>query len=87
MVVAPALGPDIIHHTCDLADTVAVQRFGTTRMATVVEPITLLWFLAIGFFGLVHVFDDLSILAPVHRGFDYVVRDADRSGPLFIARR
>ena len=69
----------------------AVQRFGTARMAIVFGPITLLWFLAIGLFGLWHLFDDLSILASVnpYYGFDYVVRNPGTAfatiGTVFLA--
>ena len=91
-VVAPALGPYIVPITLVILLTLfTVQRFGTARMAIVFGPITLLWFLALGFFGLWHLFDDLSILASVnpYYGFDYVVRNPGTAfatiGTVFLA--
>ena len=75
-IVTPALEPFIVPITLVILLTVfSVQRFGTARVATVFGPITLLWFLAIGFFGLWHLADDLTVFAaanPVY-AFEYII--------------
>ena len=60
-------------------------------MAFFFGPITLVWFLALGFFGLWHLFDDLSVLAAInpYYGFDYVIRNPGTAfatiGTVFLA--
>jgi KUP system potassium uptake protein len=47
----------------------AVQRRGTAKVASFFGPVMVVWFLAIGFTGLVHIADDVGIFAalnPVH---------------------
>jgi KUP system potassium uptake protein len=39
-----------------------VQRFGTAKVAIVFGPITAIWFLVLGFSGLVHIFDNPLVL-------------------------
>jgi KUP system potassium uptake protein len=82
-IVTPALEPFVVPVTLGiLVALFYVQRFGTARMASVFGPVTLLWFVAIGFFGLWHLFDDVSILAaanPVY-AFTYAV---DNPGTAF----
>ncbi|MDR6632951.1 KUP system potassium uptake protein [Phyllobacterium sp. 1468] len=66
-IVTPRLTPFIVPITLVILLTLfSVQRFGTARVATVFGPITLLWFLAIGFFGLWHLADDWSVFAAVN---------------------
>lgn len=46
-----------------------VQSRGTAGLAKFFGPVTLVWFISLGLLGLVHIFDDLSIvraLLPVH---------------------
>ncbi len=53
----------------------AVQRFGTASVAAFFGPITAFWFLVMALGGLMHIQDDLSILAainPVH-GFSFLL--------------
>lgn len=40
----------------------AVQRFGTAKVSTIFGPVTGLWFLVLGFSGLVHVIDYPAVL-------------------------
>jgi KUP system potassium uptake protein len=69
-VVTPAFDPYVVPITLIiLAALFAVQRFGTGGVASIFGPITALWFLAIGFSGLMHIADDPSVLAainPIH---------------------
>lgn len=91
-IVTPAFTPYIVPITITILIALfLVQRSGTARMALFFGPITLLWFLALGFFGLWHLFDDLSILAATNPnyGFDYVVRNPGTAfatiGTVFLA--
>ena len=91
-IVTPALEPYVVPITLGiLVALFSVQRFGTARMAFFFGPITLVWFLALGFFGLWHLFDDLSVLAAVnpYYGFDYVIRNPGTAfatiGTVFLA--
>ncbi|RJG44658.1 MULTISPECIES: potassium transporter Kup [unclassified Mesorhizobium] len=62
-VVTPAFDPYVVPLTLlILAILFSVQRFGTGRVATVFGPITLLWFIAIGISGLIHIADAPTIL-------------------------
>lgn len=66
-VVTPAFEPYVVPLTLViLAMLFAVQRFGTGSVGIVFGPITLVWFLAIGYSGLVHIFDDPEILLAVN---------------------
>ncbi len=49
-----------------LAVLFAVQRFGTSKVASVFGPVTLLWFVAIAISGIVHIADDLSVFAAIN---------------------
>lgn len=91
-IVTPALEPYVVPITLGiLVALFSVQRFGTARMAFFFGPITLVWFLALGFFGLWHLFDDLSVLAAInpYYGFDYVIRNPGTAfatiGTVFLA--
>ncbi|UXN03994.1 MULTISPECIES: potassium transporter Kup [unclassified Bartonella] len=91
-IVAPDLEPIIVPLTVVvLLALFAVQRFGTGRVAVIFGPITLVWFLALGFFGLIHIVDDLSILQallPWH-GVAYIFNNPATSfaavGAVFLA--
>ena len=66
-VVTPAFQPYVVPLALViLAVLFSVQRFGTAGVAMVFGPITLIWFLAIGFSGLRHIFDDPEILLAVN---------------------
>ena len=66
-VVTPAFEPYVVPLTLViLAALFAVQRFGTGSVGIVFGPITLVWFLAIGASGLVHIFDDPEILLAIN---------------------
>jgi len=62
-IMAPQLEAFVVPITVGvLVVLFAVQRFGTGRVAVVFGPVTLVWFLALGFFGFIHIFDDITIL-------------------------
>lgn len=66
-VVTPALDPYVVPITLAvLATLFAIQRFGTGGVGIVFGPVTLVWFLAIGLSGLVHIFDGPEILLAVN---------------------
>ncbi|HEV2897305.1 MAG TPA: potassium transporter Kup [Pseudaminobacter sp.] len=66
-VATPAFDPFVVPITLViLAALFSVQRFGTGRVATVFGPVTGLWFLAIGGFGLAHIADDPTVLFAVN---------------------
>jgi KUP system potassium uptake protein len=91
-IITPALEPYVVPITLGILIALfSVQRFGTAQMAIVFGPITLLWFLAIGFFGLWHIFDDIGILVaanPVY-AVAYVVNNPGTAfatiGTVFLA--
>ncbi len=91
-VVAPELEPFIVPITLViLVALFAVQRFGTGKVAIVFGPITFVWFLALGGFGLYHIFDDPSIfvaLLPWY-GVEYILSNPATSfaavGAVFLA--
>ena len=72
-VVTPTFEPYVVPLTLlILAIVFSVQRFGTGKVAAVFGPITLLWFVAIGISGLIHIADAPSVLAainPLHIGY------------------
>ena len=62
-VAVPSFEPYIVPITIVILIALfSVQSFGTAKVATVFGPITIVWFLSIGFVGLIHIFDDLSVL-------------------------
>jgi len=66
-VVTPTFDPYVVPLTLViLAILFAVQRFGTGSVGIVFGPVTLVWFLAIGASGLVHIFDDPEILLAIN---------------------
>ncbi|MHC5307051.1 potassium transporter Kup [Bartonella sp. LJL80] len=91
-VVAPNLEPFIVPITVVILIVLfSVQRFGTGKVAIIFGPITLVWFLALGGFGLYHIFDDLSIfraLLPWY-GVNYILDNPATSfaavGAVFLA--
>lgn len=91
-IFTPALEPYVVPITLGiLLALFSVQRYGTARMAFFFGPITFIWFLALGFFGLWHLFDDLSVLAAAnpYYGFDYIIRNPGTAfatiGTVFLA--
>ncbi|ANY84626.1 potassium transporter Kup (plasmid) [Microvirga ossetica] len=69
-LVTPAFEPYVVPLSLVILITLfAVQRFGTASVASFFGPITAFWFLVMAVGGLMHIRDDLSILAainPVH---------------------
>jgi len=49
-----------------LAILFSVQRFGSGKVANVFGPVTLVWFIAIGVSGLVHILDRPGVLAAIN---------------------
>lgn len=75
-LVTPAFEPYVVPLSLVILITLfAVQRFGTASVATFFGPITAFWFLVMALGGVMHIRDDLSILAainPVH-GLGFLV--------------
>lgn len=74
-----------------LAVLFLVQKRGTAKVARFFGPITLLWFIALGIGGLIHIKDDLGIFAalnPVY-GIAFLFKDPASSliclGSVFLA--
>ena len=69
-LVTPAFDPYVVPLSLVILITLfAVQRFGTASVASFFGPVTAFWFLVMALGGLMHIRDDLSILAainPVH---------------------
>jgi KUP system potassium uptake protein len=66
-VITPAFDPYVVPITIViLAMLFAVQRFGTGKVGTVFGPVMMVWFLSLGYSGLMHVFDDPGILSAVN---------------------
>lgn len=91
-VVTPAFEPVVVPLTLlILAILFSVQRFGTGKVATVFGPITALWFLAIGYSGVMHIIDDPEILLALNpwQGIMFLVRSPDVAfitvGAIFLA--
>lgn len=71
-VVTPTFQPYVVPLTLlILAILFSVQRFGTGSVAIVFGPVTLVWFLAIGYSGIVHIADDPQILWAVNPIYIY----------------
>ncbi|MCO4316032.1 potassium transporter Kup [Phyllobacterium sp. 21LDTY02-6] len=83
-IVTPDLEPFIVPITLVILITLfSIQRFGTARVAIIFGPITLLWFLAIGAFGLWHLADDLTVFAAVNPvyAFEYIMNNPATAFP------
>ena len=69
-LVTPVLDPYVIPITVAILFALfAAQRHGTGKVAALFGPVTLVWFVAIGALGLLHVRDDLGVLRsfnPLH---------------------
>ncbi|GAA0615211.1 potassium transporter Kup [Brevundimonas kwangchunensis] len=54
-----------------------VQARGTAGLAKFFGPITAVWFLSLGVLGLIHIFDDISILRALspHYGVELLIKD------------
>ena len=62
-VVSPQLGKYVIYISLALVSILfAIEKFGTGKIGTFFGPIMLLWFLTIGYFGLLEIIDKPSIL-------------------------
>jgi KUP system potassium uptake protein len=48
-----------------------VQQFGTASIGKLFGPVMVLWFLALGFFGSIHIFDHLEILKAFNPYYAY----------------
>ena len=65
-VVTPAFHSYVVPLTLViLAVLFAVQRFGTSKVATVFGPVTLLWFIAIGISGIIHIVDNPNVFTAI----------------------
>jgi KUP system potassium uptake protein len=91
-VITPAFDPFVVPLTLlILAILFSVQRFGTGLVAKVFGPVTALWFLAIGFSGLIHIIDDPEILLALNpwQGLGFLVRAPEVAfitiGAIFLA--
>jgi KUP system potassium uptake protein len=66
-LVTPAFEPYVVPLSLViLISLFAVQRFGTASVAAWFGPITAFWFLVMAVGGLMHIWDDLSILAVIN---------------------
>lgn len=62
-IVAPHMTPYVVPITITILLVLFfVQRHGTGRMATIFGPVMLVWFIALGLTGFIHIFDDPGIL-------------------------
>jgi KUP system potassium uptake protein len=91
-VITPAFDPFVVPLTLlILAILFSVQRFGTGLVAKVFGPVTALWFLAIGYSGLIHIIDDPEILLALNpwQGLGFLVRSPEVAfitiGAIFLA--
>lgn len=91
-IVTPTFEPFVVPLTLlILAILFSVQRFGTGRVATVFGPITALWFLAIGYSGLIHILDDPEILLALNPwyGLSFLIHSPEVAfvtvGAIFLA--
>ncbi len=66
-IVTPAFDPYVVPLTLlILAIVFSVQRFGTSRVATIFGPTTAVWFLALGVSGLLHIADEPGVLFAIN---------------------
>jgi KUP system potassium uptake protein len=91
-VVTPTLDAYVVPITLViLALLFSVQRFGSGRVAVVFGPIMAFWFLAIGLAGLLHIWDDPSVLLAVnpYHAIVYLFNEPDVAfitvGAVFLA--
>ncbi len=91
-IVTPTFEPFVVPLTLlILAILFSVQRFGSGRVATVFGPITALWFLAIGYSGLIHILDDPEILLALNPwyGVSFLIHSPEVAfvtvGAIFLA--
>ena len=69
-VVTPAFHSYVVPLTLViLAVLFAVQRFGTSKVATIFGPVTLLWFIAIGISGIIHIVDNPNVFTAIDPGY------------------
>ena len=62
-VVSPQLGKYVIYISLALVSILfAIEKFGTGKIGSFFGPIMLLWFVTIGYFGLLEIIDKPSIL-------------------------
>jgi KUP system potassium uptake protein len=62
-IVAPGMGRWVVPITLVIIiGLFAVQRFGTAKVATVFGPVTAIWFLTLGYSGLVHIIEYPEVL-------------------------
>ncbi len=66
-VVSPALGKYVIYISLILVSILfAVEKFGTGKIGAIFGPIMLVWFVIIGYLGLLEIIDKPSILKAVN---------------------
>ena len=80
-LVTPVFEPYVVPITVAiLLGLFAVQRQGTGRVAALFGPITAFWFLVMAGLGLLHLSDDLGVLAAFspHHAFGFLVTHGAR---------
>ncbi len=70
------VAPDLSHFVVPITVTIllglfAIQKYGTGKVAIIFGPVMLIWFLALGGFGLLHIFDDPSVMAALNPYFAF----------------
>jgi KUP system potassium uptake protein len=66
-VAAPAVATFVVPITVTILIALfAVQKYGTAAVSSVFGPITLLWFLTLGFIGAVHILDDPTVFRAIN---------------------
>lgn len=69
-IVAPSMSHFVVPITVTiLLGLFAIQKYGTGKVSIIFGPVMLIWFLGIGTFGLLHIFDDPSVLAALNPYF------------------
>ncbi|MGU3575693.1 potassium transporter Kup [Brucellaceae bacterium C25G] len=69
-IVAPSLSHFVVPITVTILLVVfAIQKYGTGKVAIIFGPVMLIWFLVLGGFGLLHIFDDPSVMAALNPYF------------------
>lgn len=91
-IVAPHMEPYVMPIALViLLGLFLVQRYGTGRMASVFGPVMLVWFLALGVSGFIHIFDDPEILSGLNPYYAFVFLGANPAtsfatiGAIFLA--
>ena len=76
-VVSPQLGKYVIYISLILVSILfAIEKFGTGRIGSYFGPIMLVWFVTIGYFGLLEIIDKPSILRALNPmyGLNFLIK-------------